>query len=83
MPTRDNPMIIAAFTYVLLEGDLFRKLVGKEFHNAKEMIRKFNRFLRQEAESAEKAKMEGKVIGVTNRKAVPLGTGRNHQLGNQ
>ena len=83
MPTRDDPMIIAAFTYGLLEGDLFRKLVGKEFHNAEEMIRKINRFLRQEAESAEKAKMEGKTTGVTNRKFVPMGTRRNNQLGDQ
>ena len=46
MPTRDDPMIIATFTYGLLEGDLFQKLVGKEFSNAEEMIRKVNRFLR-------------------------------------
>ena len=76
-------MIIAAFTYGLLEGDLFRKLVGKEFHNAEEMIRKINRFLRQEAESTEKAKMEGKTTGTTNKKFVPMGAGRNNQLGNQ
>ncbi|KAL4580201.1 hypothetical protein LXL04_016385 [Taraxacum kok-saghyz] len=60
MPTRNDPMIIAVFTYGLLEGELFRKLVGKEFYSAEEMIVKVNRFLRQETESAEKAKSEGK-----------------------
>ena len=83
MPTRDDPMIIAAFTYGLLEGELFRKLVGKEFSNAEEMIRKINRFLRQEAESAEKAKMEGRGVGTMNRKGTPVGTGRNHTTENQ
>ena len=83
MPTRDDPMIIAAFTYGLLEGDLFRKLVGKEFSNAEEMIRKINRFLRQEAESAEKAKTEGKGVGTMNRKGTSLGTERSHAQENQ
>ena len=53
-------MIIAAFTYELLEWELFRKMVGREWANAEEMIQKVNRFLRQEAESDEKARMEGK-----------------------
>lgn len=51
MPTRDDFMIIAAFTYMLLEGDLFCKLVGRERVNVEEMIRKVNRFLRKEEEN--------------------------------
>ena len=76
MPTRDDPMIIAAFTYGLLEGELFRKLVGKEFYSAEEMIVKINRFLRQEAESAEKAKSEGKRTPVKDKREGPYGN--NH-----
>nr|KAJ0211780.1 hypothetical protein LSAT_V11C400203710 [Lactuca sativa] len=55
-------MIIAAFTYRLLERELFRKLVGQEWANVEEMIQKVNRFLRQEAKSAKKARMEGKTM---------------------
>lgn len=47
MLTRNNSMIIATFTYSLLEGDLFWKLVGREWVNAEEMIRKVNQFLRR------------------------------------
>lgn len=68
MPTQDNPMIIAEFTYGLLEGELFQKLVGREWVNAEEMIRKVNRFLRQEAESAEKARIEGKTMAGRGKK---------------
>lgn len=42
-----------------MDGELFWKLVGKEWVNFEEMIRKVNRFLSQEAESAKKARMKG------------------------
>lgn len=45
-------MIIGAFTYTLLKGELLRKLVGREWFNAEELMRKINRFFRQEDESA-------------------------------
>lgn len=35
MPTKDDLMIIAALTYRLLEGKLFRELVGREWANTK------------------------------------------------
>lgn len=54
MTTRDDPMIIAAFIYDLVEGELFKKLVGREWGNIEEMIRKINRFFGQEDGSAEK-----------------------------
>lgn len=54
MPTMNDTMIIDAFTYVVLDGELFRKLFGRYWVNAEEMIRKVNNFLRQEDESAEK-----------------------------
>lgn len=47
MLTRYESMIITAFTYDLLEGELLRKLVRSEWTNIEEMIRKVNRFLRQ------------------------------------
>lgn len=49
-------MIIEPFTYGLLEGKLFRKLVGWEWVNIEEMICKVNRFLRQEAKKCRKGK---------------------------
>lgn len=61
MQTRDDPMIIVTFTYGFLEGDLFCKLVGRDWVNAKEMIGKLNSFLRQKTENAKKkGRMEGK-----------------------
>lgn len=68
MPTRDKPMIITAFTYGLLEGELFMNLVGRKFLNSMEMIWKINRFLRKKAKSTEKARMEGKTTILTKRK---------------
>lgn len=53
-------MIIVAFTYGLLEGDLFLKLMVQYWINAEEMIRKVNHFLRHEVESAEKTNTERK-----------------------
>lgn len=80
MPTRDDPMIIAAFTYGLLEGELFRKLVGWEWANVEDMIRKFDWFLRQEDESSEKARTDGKArAGKQKRKSELQGTHLSHK----
>lgn len=56
MLTRDDPVIIAAFTYGILERDLFRKFVGREWVDEEEIIRKVNHFLRKEAEREENAR---------------------------
>lgn len=45
MPTRDIPVIIAAFTYGLLEEEFLCKLVGRDWNNTEELLKKFNRFL--------------------------------------
>lgn len=55
-------MIIVVFIYGLLEGHLFFKMVGRDWVNIEEMICTVNRYLRQEAESTEKARMKGKAI---------------------
>ena len=60
MPTRDDSMIIAAFTHGLRGGDLFKTLLGKRWRNAEEMLEAVNTFMRQESENAEKLKMEGR-----------------------
>lgn len=62
MSARDDAMIILAFTYGLIEGDQFWKLVGRDRLNVEGMICKVNQFLRWEAESTEIARMEGKMV---------------------
>lgn len=72
MPIRDDLMIMAAFTYGLLKGELFRNLVGQHWNNAEELLRKVNRFLRQEDERAEKIRMEKRVRPPKRKERTPM-----------